>query len=338
MAHTVLLERAGSPPGPGTDVQGQKKRWEVVALAFFIAIPFAALVAAIPVAWGWGLSWRDAVIALTMYAITGHGVTVGFHRHFTHHAFKAPAWLRATFAVCGMMAVQGSVIDWVAAHRRHHRFSDRPGDPHSPWRYGRSLKALTKGFSYAHLGWLFDRQQTTSPEKYCPDLYHDPAIRRLSDAFPAWVALSMLVPPLAGGLWSWSWRGALTAFFWGSLVRVAVLHHVTFAINSVCHIAGRTPFESKDESRNVWWLALPSMGESWHNFHHSEPLSARHGVGRFEIDTSAAVIRLLEFLHLAQDVRWPDEAVIERHRKAVKGSNSSARGTRQCVELPGGRP
>ena len=329
MAHTALLERTGSLPETGTDEPARKKKWEQVALALFIAIPFAALAAAVPLIWGRGLSWRDAVIALAMYAITGHGVTVGFHRYFTHHAFKAPGWLRATFAICGMMAVQGPVIDWVAAHRRHHRFSDRVGDPHSPWRYGRSLRALTKGFAYAHLGWLLDREQTTSPQKYCPDLCRDPAVRRLSDAFPAWVALSMLAPPLAGGVWSWSWQGALSAFFWGSLVRVAVLHHVTFAINSVCHITGRTPFESKDESRNVWWLALPSMGESWHNFHHAEPLSARHGVGRFEIDTSAAVIRLLEHLHWIHDVRWPDQGVVDRRRIAARpaGRPTSRAGT-----------
>jgi stearoyl-CoA desaturase (delta-9 desaturase) len=289
-----------------------------VALGLFVAIPFAAVLAAIPLAWGWGVSWPDLVIALAMYAVTGHGVTVGFHRYFTHRAFKAPAWLRATLAVCGMMAVEGSVIDWVAAHRRHHRFSDRPGDPHSPWRYGSSLRALSKGFAYAHLGWLFDPRQTTSQEAFAPDLCQDATIRRLSGAFPAWVAASMLIPPLAGGLWTWSWTGAATAFFWGSLVRVAALHHVTFAINSVCHVSGRTAFKTKDESRNVWWLALPSMGESWHNFHHSVPSSARHGVGRFEIDSSAAIIRALERLHLVSDVRWPDKAVVSRRRRVAR--------------------
>ena len=290
-----------------------KKTWEQVALVLFIAIPFAAAAGAVPVAWGWGLSWRDLIISFGMYAVTGHGVTVGFHRHFTHHAFKAPTWLRTVLAVCGMMAIQGPVIRWVADHRRHHRFTDRAGDPHSPWRYGRSLRALTKGFVYSHLLWLFEKEQT-SEEKFAPDLCKDPAIRRLSRAFPAWVAVSMLLPPLLGGLWSWSWQGALTAFFWGSLVRVAALHHVTFAINSVCHITGSTPFKTKDESRNVWWLAIPSMGESWHNFHHAEPTSARHGVGHFEIDTSAIIIRWLEHQHWVRDVRWPDKASVARHR------------------------
>lgn len=308
------------PRGEGTPSEALKKKtWEQVALGLFIAVPFAALVAAVPLAWGWGLSWRDLVIAVTMYAITGHGVTVGFHRHFAHHAFKAPGWLRAMLAICGMMAVQGSVIDWVAAHRRHHRFSDRAGDPHSPWRYGHTLKAVAKGFAYAHLGWLFDRQQVTSAKKFASDLCRDPSIERLSRAFPAWVALSMLLPPLVGGLWSWSWQGATTAFFWGSLVRVAALHHVTFAINSVCHLVGRAPYRARDESRNVWWLALPSMGESWHNFHHAEPSSARHGVGPFEIDTSAIVISVMERLHWIWEVRWPDQAVVARRRLVEAG-------------------
>jgi stearoyl-CoA desaturase (delta-9 desaturase) len=214
------------------------------------------------------------------------------------------------------MAIEGPVIRWVADHRKHHRFSDREGDPHSPWRYGRNFRAVTKGFFYSHLGWLFDVEQT-SEEKFAPDLCRDPAIARVSRTFPVWVVTSMLLPPLVGGLWSWSWQGALTAFFWGSLVRVALLHHVTFSINSVCHITGRRPFKTRDESRNVWWLALPSMGEAWHNFHHAEPTAARHGVGRFEIDTSAMLIWTMEKAHCVRDVRWPDAAIVARRRMAI---------------------
>ncbi len=282
-----------------------------MALFLFIVIPFLAVLAAIPLLWGVGLSWRDAFIALAMYAVTGHGVTVGFHRYFTHHAFAAKRWLGVVLAVAGSMAIQGPVIRWVADHRKHHRFSDRDGDPHSPWRYGTNLAALTKGFFYAHLGWLFDVEQT-SQERYAPDLVKDRAIKRVSSAFPVWVVASMLLPPLIGGLWSWSWQGAATAFFWGSLVRVALLHHVTFSINSVCHVTGRRSFKTKDRSGNVWWLALPSMGEAWHNFHHAEPTSARHGVRRLEIDTSAIVIWTMERLRWVKDVRWPDASIITR--------------------------
>lgn len=290
-----------------------KKPWEQVALFLFIVVPFAAVVAAVPVAWGWGLTWRDLVLAVVMYGVTGHGVTIGFHRHFTHKAFKAQRWLQMVLAVCGMMAIQGPILRWVADHRKHHRFSDHDGDPHSPWRYGRTMGALVKGIFYSHVGWLFDLEQT-STAKFAPDLVKDRAISRLSKAFPLWVVISMLAPPLAGGLWAWSWQGAATAFFWGSLVRVGLLYHVTFSINSVCHIVGRTPFKTRDRSRNVWWLAIPSMGESWHNFHHSEPTSARHGVRRFEIDTSAAIIWVLERFRFVSDVRWPDRAMIARRR------------------------
>jgi stearoyl-CoA desaturase (Delta-9 desaturase) len=299
--------------GPAAVEPEYKKVWEQVALFLFIVVPLLALLAAIPMVWGWGLSWRDVVIAAVMYAVTGHGITVGFHRHFTHKAFKAQRWLQVVLAIAGMMAIQGPVLRWVADHRKHHRFSDHDGDPHSPWRYGTTFRALTKGIVYSHVGWLFDLEQT-SAAKFAPDLVKDRAIARVSRAFPAWVVLSMLLPPLVGGLWSWSWQGALTAFFWGSLVRVALLHHVTFSINSICHITGRTPFKTKDRSRNVWWLAIPSMGESWHNFHHAEPTSARHGVGRLEIDTSAAIIWVLERFRFISEVRWPDAGLIARRR------------------------
>jgi stearoyl-CoA desaturase (delta-9 desaturase) len=322
-------EALRDPAAPGessetsdlSDETEYKSMKEQVLLVLFMAVPFLALVAAVPILWAYGfLSWRDATIALVMYAITGHGVTVGFHRYFTHRAFRAKRWLRVTLAVAGSMAIQGSVIQWVSDHRKHHRFSDRDGDPHSPWRYGRSARALTKGFFYSHMGWLFDWEKT-SEKRYAPELMADKVIHWVSKTFPMWVAVSLLIPPLVGGLWSWSWWGALTAFFWGSLVRVALLHHVTFAINSVCHIKGRRPFKTRDSSQNVWWLALPSMGESWHNFHHAEPTSARHGVRFGEIDTSAMVIKVMERLRWVQDVRWPDAGIIARRRLAA-GSTS----------------
>jgi stearoyl-CoA desaturase (Delta-9 desaturase) len=316
ISEAVLDPAPAEPSGGEAGEVEVKKVWEQITLGLFLLVPFVALIAAVPLLWGWGLTWRDVIIAVVMYAITGHGITVGFHRMFTHHAFRAQRWLRVTLAVAGMMAIQGPVIRWVADHRKHHRFSDRDGDPHSPWRYGTSLRALSKGFFYAHLGWLFDWEQT-SQEKFASDLCRDSAIRRVSKAFPVWVIISMLAPPLVGGLWSWSWQGALTAFFWGSLVRVALLHHVTFSINSICHVTGRKPYKTRDESGNVWWLAVPSMGESWHNFHHAEPTSARHGVGRFEIDTSAMIIWTMEKLHWVKDVRWPDAGLIARRRIAV---------------------
>ncbi len=301
-AESVL---AVAVPASSAEIAPDLKRpWEQVALGLFIVIPFIAVVAAIPLAWGRRLSWHDAIITVVMYAITGHGVTVGFHRHFTHRAFKAKPWLRVALAVAGSMAVQGSVIGWVADHRKHHRFSDRDGDPHSPWRYGKSLRALTKGVFWAHLGWLFDAEHT-SQQRFAPELVGDRTIARVSAKFHYLVVASMLIPPLVGGLWGWSFTAALTAFFWGSLVRVALLHHVTFAINSVCHVTGRHPFKTRDNSGNVWWLAIPSMGESWHNAHHADPISARHGVQRGQLDTSARIIWALERFGQVSQVRWP---------------------------------
>ncbi len=303
----TAIEALPDIPEPSVDGEAEdlKRPWEQVALGLFIAVPFVALVAAVPMGWGWGLSWHDVVIAMAMYTITGHGITVGFHRHFTHRAFRAKRWLRVTMAVAGSMAIQGPVVRWVADHRKHHRFSDRDGDPHSPWRYGRSFRALSKGFLWAHLGWLFDVEQT-SQERYAPDLLEDRAIAGVSRSFHWLVVASLLLPPLVGGLWGWSFKAALTAFFWGSLVRVCLLHHVTFSINSICHITGRHPFKTRDRSGNVWWLAIPSMGESWHNLHHADPFSARHGVLRGQIDTSARIIWILEKLRQVDAVRWPE--------------------------------
>ena len=307
-------------PVPPTDVgelgtlgADSKRSWEQVALALFIGVPFVALVAAVPVAWGWGLGWRDVAIAVVMYAVAGHGITVCFHRYFTHGSFKARRPLRIALAVAGSLAIEGPVVRWVADHRKHHKFSDRDGDPHSPWRYGESLPALCKGLLFAHLGWLFDVEQTPQ-RQYAPDLLDDPDVVRVSRAFPALVAFSLLLPALVGGLWSWSWQGALSAFFWGSLVRIGLLHHVTWSINSICHAVGERPFKSRDRSGNVWWLAVLSMGESWHNLHHADPTSARHGVLRGQVDSSARLIAWLERLGWAYDVRWPSAARIAARR------------------------
>ena len=285
----------------GSDTQSRK---EQVALAIFIVVPFLAVAAAIPLAWGGWLGWTDLAIMALMYWLTGHGITVGFHRLFTHKSYKPNRGVKIFWAIAGSMAIQGPVIRWVADHRKHHKFSDRDGDPHSPWRYGNNLKALAKGFWYAHMMWLFNPEQTPQ-RKYAPDLMKDRDIVRISRQFPVWVAVSLLLPALLGGLLTMSWQGALTGFFWGSLVRVSLLHHVTWSINSICHTIGARPFLSRDKSANVWWLAIPSMGESWHNLHHADPTAARHGVLRGQLDSSGRIIWAFEKIHLAYDVRWP---------------------------------
>ena len=299
---TILDER---PVGEAKPVfEGTKKRGEQIALYTFVIVPFLAFAAAVPVAWGWGLGWTDLVLFLAFYIPSGLGITVGYHRLFTHSSFKANRPLRIGLAIAGSLAIEGPVIRWVADHRRHHAFSDKEGDPHSPWRYGETVPALMKGLGYAHIGWMFDVEHTNR-DKYTPDLMRDEDIARVDRLFPLWAAISLLAPAVLGGLITWSWAGALSAYFWASLVRIFVLHHVTWSINSICHAIGQRPFATRDKSANFWPLAILSFGESWHNMHHADPTSARHGVLRGQIDESARVIWLFEKLGWATDVRWP---------------------------------
>jgi stearoyl-CoA desaturase (Delta-9 desaturase) len=270
----------------------------------FVAFPLIALFVAVPVAWGWGLSWLDLGLALGFYCLTGLGVTVGLHRYFTHGAFKARRGLRIALAVAGSLAFQGPVTKWVADHRRHHAFSDKAGDPHSPWAFGTSPAALAKGFVHAHIGWLFGRERTNAA-RFAPDLLADRGIRTVDRLFLPLAAASLLLPALIGGLVTMSWWGAATAGFWAGLVRIALLSHVTWSVNSICHMVGERPFLSRDRSTNVWALAVLSFGESWHNLHHADPTCARHGVKRGQIDSSARIIWLFEKLGWARDVRWP---------------------------------
>jgi stearoyl-CoA desaturase (delta-9 desaturase) len=289
-----------------------------IGMYIFIVGPFLALIAAIPLTWGWGVGWVDLALAAGFYTLTCLGVTVGFHRYFTHGAFKAKRGLRIVLAIAGSMAVQGPIMHWVADHRRHHAFSDRDGDPHSPWAFGTSPLALLHGFWHAHMGWIFERA-LTNQERFAPDLLADRDIRRVHRQFGLWTAVSIVAPPVLGGLLTWSWWGVVTAFFWASLVRVSFLHHVTWSVNSICHLIGSRPFSARDRSANFWPLAILSFGESWHNLHHADPTCARHGVGRGQIDISARLIWVFERLGWVFDVRWPNA-----RRLAGLGVNRSA--------------
>lgn len=275
-----------------------------ITIGIFVVVPLIAVAVAIPVAWGGWVSWLDITLAVSLWAITALGITVGYHRFFTHGSFKANRAVKITLAVMGSLAIEGSLNQWVADHRKHHKFSDEVGDPHSPWRFGTDRKAILKGLVYSHVGWLFDGDNT-GIDKYAPDIEKDKDLNWMSRHFGIFVAASLLLPAVLGGLITWSWMGALTAFFWAGLVRVAFVHHVTWSINSICHVFGNRPFASRDLSSNVAWLAIPSMGESWHNLHHVDPTSARHGVLKGQIDISAGLIRGMEKTGLATDVRWP---------------------------------
>lgn len=311
-ADSAIVTGPAQDDGQAKPIIGRSKgNGEQILLYLFVLLPLAALIAAVPLAWqgGW-LSWTDVILMVVFYVISVLGVTVGYHRHFTHGSFKAKQPLRVALAVAGSMSVEGSVIQWVADHRRHHAYSDRDGDPHSPWRYGTTAGALLKGLWWAHMGWLFDREKTNK-ERFTPDLLKDPQIRFVSNTFGLWVVVSLGLPALIGGLVSQSWHGALTAFFWAGLVRVALVHHMTWSINSICHAVGERPFSSRDMSANFWPLAIVSMGEAWHNLHHADPTSARHGVMRGQIDISARLIWIFEKLGWAYNVKWPSKERIK---------------------------
>ncbi|GAB3493594.1 acyl-CoA desaturase [Amycolatopsis cihanbeyliensis] len=302
---TSTLDRTtGSSGGTKPILEGRAGVVRQVAVYVFIGLPFLALLAAVPFLWGWGLSWLDIALAVGFFYLTGLGVTVGYHRYLTHGSFKATRPMRIALAIAGSMAVQGPPITWVANHRRHHAFADREGDPHSPWLFGTSPLAVLKGFWHAHIGWNFSRN-LTNKQRFTPDLLIDKDMVRVNKLFWLWTVLTLLLPAVIGGLATWSWWGALTAFFWAGLVRVGVLHHVTWSTNSICHMIGERPFKSRDKAANFWPLAVLSFGESWHNLHHADPTCARHGVRRGQIDTSARLIWLFEKLGWVSHVRWP---------------------------------
>ncbi|MEV0588810.1 fatty acid desaturase [Nonomuraea sp. NPDC050310] len=303
----------GESPFPGAQERDPVGRTQAGLTASIVVVPFLALGVAIFLAWGRGITLLDLILAAVFYIVTGLGTTVGFHRLLTHGSFVARPWLRVVLGVAGSMSFQGNLTDWVAIHRRHHAFTDRPGDPHSPYRYGTSLRGQLRGLAHAHLGWLFIDDRT-SAERYAPDLLANPALVRVARAFPLLCALSLGLPFVAGWAISGTLYGGLTAFLWAGLIRVALLQHVTWSVNSLCHLIGRRPYKTRqhDRSTDLWPLALLSFGESWHNGHHSEPGCARHGVAPGQLDPSAGLIRLFERLGLATDVRWPDPARLQR--------------------------
>jgi len=267
-------------------------------------VPFIAFLAAIALLWNEYVGWHDLAVLALMYVITGLGITVGYHRMLTHRSFQTYKPLEYVWAFLGSMAVQGPVIAWVADHRKHHAHTDAEGDPHSPHvGHGDGVLGALRGLWYAHMGWLFDAHGRADGEKYARDLVEDRGMTLMSRQFLSIVLIGLLIPAglgylLTGG----TLKGAITGLIWGGLVRIFMLHHVTWSINAVCHFFGRRRFDVEDHSTNVFWLALPSFGESWHHNHHAFPRSAVHGLKWWEVDTSAMVIRAMRRLHLAWNV------------------------------------
>jgi stearoyl-CoA desaturase (Delta-9 desaturase) len=274
-----------------------------------VILPLVGLAVAAILLWGWGFSWLHLSLLVSMYVLTGLGITIGYHRLFTHKAFEARLPLKAALAVLGSMAVEGPLLKWVAVHRRHHQHSDEHEDPHSPNLFGGGVLGVLKGLWHAHLGWIF-KADPPQLSRYVPDLQKDGLLRVLSNLFPLWVLIGLMVPALLGGLISLSWMGALLGFIWGGLVRIFLVHHITWSINSVCHLWGSRPFRCHDESRNNFIFGVLGFGEGWHNNHHAFPTSARHGLAWWQIDVSYWVIKVMAWLRLAYNVKVPAMAAM----------------------------
>jgi stearoyl-CoA desaturase (Delta-9 desaturase) len=288
---------------PATEPPASQSGVERAITGAVILAPLLALTYAVYRWWGHGIGLRDVVLASIFYVVVGHSVTIGFHRLLTHRSFKTSAWMRGLLAVMGTMAVEGPVISWVADHRKHHAFADREGDPHSPHvGHGHGWRDALRGLVHAHVGWLFIHTHRGRRTRYAPDLLGDPVVSWVDRTFVVWALGGLVTAFGLGWLFGGTLRDGLTGVLWGGAVRMLVVHHVTYSINSLCHFFGRQRFDTGDQSRNLAWLAPLSLGEAWHNNHHAFPTSAQHGLRRWELDPSALLIRALERVGLAWDV------------------------------------
>lgn len=285
-----------------------------IATLCAITLPFLGLIAAFFFFWGAGFSWLDLGLLIVMYVATTLGITVGFHRLFVHRSFETTKTVRAILAILGSMAIQGDVLTWVGLHRRHHEHSDTEEDPHSPHHQGAGLSGWFKGYWHAHIGWFFDPIPSDLP-KYLKDLYQDRLISKISKLFPLWVILSLLIPALIGGLVTLSWSDFLSGLIWGGLVRILLVHHVTWSVNSACHIWGAQTYTSDDMSRDNLLFGILALGEGWHNTHHTFPSSARHGLRWYQPDVSYLFIKVLEKFRLAWNIKVPTQVNQEKKRR-----------------------
>jgi stearoyl-CoA desaturase (Delta-9 desaturase) len=300
---SAMEANAISPPSSADVEPVCNETWVRTVTGLVTVVPLLALGLVAWQLWDVALRLSDLVVFGVLYLAMGLGITVGFHRYFTHRAFKTTRSLKATLAILGSAAIEGPLIAWVADHRKHHAFSDRLGDPHSPHvGHGHGIRGALRGLVHAHVGWLFIHTQRGRKTRYAPDLMADPIAVFVDRTFLLWAGAGFVAAFLLGWLLGGSLVAGLTGLLWGGLVRVLVLHHVTYSINSLCHFFGRRPYTTDDESRNLAWLAPLSLGESWHNAHHAFPTSARHGIDRGQLDISAGLIALLERFGLAWDV------------------------------------
>lgn len=280
-----------------------------IATLLAVILPFVGLVAAAVSLWGWGFSWGELALLLGMYLATAIGITVGYHRLFTHRSFETNRVVKFILGVLGSMAVQGPLLKWVADHRKHHQHSDHDEDPHSPHLHGKGFWGLICGFWHAHMGW-FLASETGTLARYVKDLKQSRLLRMVSALFPVWVLCGLLIPTALGFFFLGGWKGALLGLIWGGLVRIFFVHHVTWSVNSICHLWGQQPYRTGDESKNNVVFGVLALGEGWHNNHHAFPTAASHGFRWWQIDVSYWVIRVLSWCRLAWNIKRPEKIAL----------------------------
>ncbi|MEQ8833744.1 MAG: fatty acid desaturase [Miltoncostaeaceae bacterium] len=305
---------------PIATVRQRTSRFSQFITLIAVLVPPFGIFAAIGYLWDRAVRPVDVALLVTMYVLCGLGITVGFHRLFSHKSFQSGTAVRAMWAILGCMAIQGPLTQWVTDHRRHHAFSDKDGDPHSPHTHGDGVFAGLRGMGHAHMGWLFSTKGMERGRLYGKDLYEEPLIRRIDQMYFIWVVLSLGIPFLIGFAVTPTWQGGLMGFVWGGLVRVFLFHHMTWAVNSICHMFGRRHFDTGDKSRNNWVIALTTFGEGWHNNHHAFPGSAVHGLGRHQVDVSWWTIKAMEKVGLVWSVKVPTPERIARRAQAGEGA------------------
>lgn len=308
------LVPSGTDAGTGSGLASDSpspRWWDRLITGIVVALPLVALVGAVGYFWHHGVGWFDLALGAILYVVTGLGISLGFHRLFTHRSFRARRGLRIALAVAGSLAAEGSLISWVSHHRRHHVFADRDGDPHSPWTITSGAFRRIRGLFHAHMGWLFSGA-LSNPGRWSRDLLADRDVVVISRLAPLWPVASLALPFGIGWAVTGSITGAILAMVWAGAVRIGVLHHVTWSVNSLGHMFGKHPYRSGDRSGNIGWLSVVSFGDSWHNSHHAFPALARHGCDRGQVDPSAAVLRVFEGVGWATKVRWPDPGILAR--------------------------
>src|SRR5438874_9538506 len=310
-----MTEQALDHPNAIGTVRQRTTRISQIVTVIAVVVPPLGLVSAMGILWGVAFHWADVALFAGMYVLCAFGTTIGFHRYFTHRGFEARAPVKAALAILGCMTMQGPVTQWVTDHRKHHAFSDKPGDPHSPHvGSGDGAWGAIRGFVHSHVGWLLDNLGMEQGRDYGRDLYENRLVRWIDRLYLAWVVLTFGLPFLLGYAIGGSAMAGLEGLVWGGLIRVFLYQHATFSVNSICHMFGRKEYRSRDEARNNWLVALLVFGEGWHNNHHAFPASARHGLDRLQLDLSWWLIRGLEKVHLAWDVKVPNAAQLQRRR------------------------